>query len=1042
MARTNTLSNFLTDVANAIRTKKGTETTIAASAFDTEILNLPSGTYQTKNITISANGSQTITPDQGYDAIDEITITTQVPQKQLQSKTYNFNTNQTVELTPDTGYDGFDIITLTINVPGQQINNQDKTITENGTYTADSGYTGLGEVTVNVPSQINNQNKTIIENGTYTADSGYTGLGTVDVNVEPDVRLFQNKTEVDTYINQHYSSLVEGKKLVIYGEEKIEPIAQEERYTELYLPPEIVLTTPCTRDIIVDMQSESSGGSGGGTSDVLTPTGISMWLSANMAMAIVGYSSEDGITYTRTQVETENYQEYDGTWTWNAETNVLKYTPYEGDEENGYKFFYKLTNGGLEQLIQVFRRKKPTFDGIYQYNYQQLDSYNQSFAPAINIVNNNMIDVAEYGIVNGFTNYGSDTRLYGKVTATETKQGKTVYKFNELYINPGQYMFKDGNTVRIGNSYTGGKTVPTDNTSRTVTVRKRLLDGTEQTETKTVILKNAPYFKNSYGYYTYFIETFNFPYNEINDWKVSFGKTWSSSTYVPNTVLYLTAWVGTSSPTSTSVRGPATFADVAEFWTYNIEPTQMSLTNNNQLLPGLTGYGVGQSYTGDGSIYNNLEPYDVLSRIYGEDMQTLNGAVLADYANTPVTQKLSYIKTSSNLSVPDGYYGHNSNVVSVNTNEFVAPTGWTKSRVFADIKYNLLFGLCYQNSYSDTSILFVVENATTKEVLLQQQISYQLNYGTSRYQQDDKYVYLFNAGTSVNALWLYNKLTGEFKTVFNRTGTFKSDNGYGWMSERNNHCFVYGINNSSAGYTTYVYNADTNTTTTIETSSTGALQNGNLMSNSTTLYWIYNSKLTIYNVSTRTFNRVDCAYMMYAGAYGNSNPYALEDTYDYLFYYSHYIAKKSVPTQEYRNFNARLILNNEVIASSTTTGYPRQKGNTVYMSIGNLMGVGQLVVANDMSTVDIICDKIYYTPTRIPTTTKTNYVNLNNPTPESIIFENDKISYDYNVYTSRVQGWFKNYELSNLDDYEYMLLPANPDGYLAGFFTRTSLVEE
>lgn len=117
MARTNTLANFLTDVANAIRTKKGTQETISASTFDTEILNLPSGTYQTKTLTISANGSQTITPDQGYDAIDEITITTQVPQKQLQSKSYNFTTNQTIELTPDTGYDGFDIVTLTINVP-------------------------------------------------------------------------------------------------------------------------------------------------------------------------------------------------------------------------------------------------------------------------------------------------------------------------------------------------------------------------------------------------------------------------------------------------------------------------------------------------------------------------------------------------------------------------------------------------------------------------------------------------------------------------------------------------------------------------------------------------------------------------------------------------------------------------------------------------------------------------------------------------------------------------------------------------------------
>ena len=35
---------------------------------------------------------------------------------------------------------------------GVEINNQDKTITENGEYTADAGYTGLGTVTVNVPT--------------------------------------------------------------------------------------------------------------------------------------------------------------------------------------------------------------------------------------------------------------------------------------------------------------------------------------------------------------------------------------------------------------------------------------------------------------------------------------------------------------------------------------------------------------------------------------------------------------------------------------------------------------------------------------------------------------------------------------------------------------------------------------------------------------------------------------------------------------------------------------------------------------------------
>ena len=43
MARTNTLGNFLTDVADAIREKKGTTGTIPASNFDTEIASIETG---------------------------------------------------------------------------------------------------------------------------------------------------------------------------------------------------------------------------------------------------------------------------------------------------------------------------------------------------------------------------------------------------------------------------------------------------------------------------------------------------------------------------------------------------------------------------------------------------------------------------------------------------------------------------------------------------------------------------------------------------------------------------------------------------------------------------------------------------------------------------------------------------------------------------------------------------------------------------------------------------------------------------------------
>lgn len=152
MARINNLTNFLNDVAAAIKEKLGDSTNIPAAQFDTKIREIETGgDYQSKTINISANGSQTITPDSEYDALSSVVINVQVPVKQLQSKSYEFTDNTHIVLSPETGYDGFSSIELTINVPSSQINNQDKTITQNGTYTADSGYTGLGTVDVNVP---------------------------------------------------------------------------------------------------------------------------------------------------------------------------------------------------------------------------------------------------------------------------------------------------------------------------------------------------------------------------------------------------------------------------------------------------------------------------------------------------------------------------------------------------------------------------------------------------------------------------------------------------------------------------------------------------------------------------------------------------------------------------------------------------------------------------------------------------------------------------------------------------------------------------
>ena len=68
---------------------------------------------------------------------------------------------------------------------GQTIRNQDKTITENGIYTADSGYTGLGTVTVNVPTPTRfrafdiDQNGKLIASTTETQIMDFTGVKTI-----------------------------------------------------------------------------------------------------------------------------------------------------------------------------------------------------------------------------------------------------------------------------------------------------------------------------------------------------------------------------------------------------------------------------------------------------------------------------------------------------------------------------------------------------------------------------------------------------------------------------------------------------------------------------------------------------------------------------------------------------------------------------------------------------------------------------------------------------------------------------------------------
>lgn len=84
MARTNNLDNFLTDIADAIRNKAGTQAPIPASAFDTAIRNIPSGSLPTNwHSVTSLEAMENISNPQSGDMciVDEETLTDLVPWK-------------------------------------------------------------------------------------------------------------------------------------------------------------------------------------------------------------------------------------------------------------------------------------------------------------------------------------------------------------------------------------------------------------------------------------------------------------------------------------------------------------------------------------------------------------------------------------------------------------------------------------------------------------------------------------------------------------------------------------------------------------------------------------------------------------------------------------------------------------------------------------------------------------------------------------------------------------------------------------------------
>lgn len=87
MAKTDNLTDFLTGVAGAIRTKKGTTAKINPQDFESEIGSINTAKpEQTKTLTVTENGTQTVKPDTGK-VLSGVTVTTNVPTTPTEEKT-------------------------------------------------------------------------------------------------------------------------------------------------------------------------------------------------------------------------------------------------------------------------------------------------------------------------------------------------------------------------------------------------------------------------------------------------------------------------------------------------------------------------------------------------------------------------------------------------------------------------------------------------------------------------------------------------------------------------------------------------------------------------------------------------------------------------------------------------------------------------------------------------------------------------------------------------------------------------------------------
>lgn len=698
MARTNNLTNFLTDVAAAIKAKLGDQTDIPASQFDTKIGEIETGgTYQSKTINITTNGSQTITPDTGYDALSSVVINVQVPVKQLQSKNYEFTQNTHIVLSPETGYDGFSSIDLTINVPGSQINNQNKTITQNGQYTADSGYTGLGTVTVNVPQTgYDTSDATATAGDILKGKTAYIVGGKVTGTYTDAVTLYNDRQAMEQSTGHN-----EGDKCVVYGQVG-GPWLETTSASVMNFNNNVTLQEEITTKSYSSFSAVDSGNDFYGNF-MFSPTSIEFHTYIDGERQNVSYSSSDGLHYTKDS----------------------------GPDTINIGFPVCCRYGWNDVITYILEGVSNIFDGIFQYRTNYVDKsklvFQNLLTATITSSSCTINDVVPVGFnINQIKAICNKLRIDFGYSTTDDSHCPVLYlnTDNELCMLL---------TGAINTQY-----FPIYNTSTSNVVGigcyGTQLNGTFNVYKVTDLASQQYELDQSYTGQIYYgsgsSARYYLPITDVKTVLMTYNPS-QGGIYMNLIIQYYLGYMNSS--TRANISGISTYYNVITGFVP--VDSQLTLSSPNEILPGVVGLGTDGSVTGTDAIYNNLSTSKILdvalnlpsTIISPDDYSSYQsfGDIPTKYVMPASTSAMSFYK-NTDLSVV-----RTKAMANMTIDDNVYPTiyddGYTVYiwRHLKTQSQNIVVSLQKESNMSDTEYLIRVEDVSTSQhtIIVQQVVA-------------------------------------------------------------------------------------------------------------------------------------------------------------------------------------------------------------------------------------------------------------------------------------------------------------------------------